>query len=83
MYPNTHFTLEKYTTAKPLIEKRMAGGKICTDLPKLADIRSYTLEQLKCFDPTYKRIINPHIYKISLSTALKNLKYRMIDEFKY
>lgn len=83
MYPNTHFTLKKYKSAKPLIEKKMAGGKICAELPKLADIRSYTLEQLRSFDPTYKRIINPHIYKISLSTALKNLKFRMIDEFKY
>jgi nicotinate phosphoribosyltransferase len=83
MYPNTHFTLKKYKSAKPLIEKKMAGGKICAELPKLTDIRSYTLEQLRSFDPTYKRIINPHIYKISLSTALKNLKFRMIDEFKY
>lgn len=83
MYPNTHFTLKKYKSAKPLIEKKMAAGKICAELPKLADIRSYTLEQLRSFDPTYKRIINPHIYKISLSTALKNLKFRMIDEFKY
>jgi nicotinate phosphoribosyltransferase len=83
MYPNTHFTLKHYKSAKPLIEKKMAGGKICVDLPELTDIRTYTLEQLKGFDPTYKRIINPHIYKISLSTALKNLKYRMVDEFKY
>ncbi len=81
-YPNTHFTLYKYKQARPLIHKKMASGKICTEFPKLDDIRSYTLQELETFDPTYKRIINPHIYKISLSTALKNLKYRMIDEFK-
>jgi nicotinate phosphoribosyltransferase len=50
--------------------------------PTLEDIRSYVLQQLDTFDRTYKRIINPHIYKVSLSTALKNLKLRMIDEFR-
>lgn len=83
MYPNTQFTLKNYKCAKPLLEKKMAGGKICAELPELDKIRAYALEQLASFDFTYKRIINPHIYKISLSTALKNLKYRMIDEFKH
>lgn len=83
MYPNTHFTLNRYKTAKPLLHKKMTDGRICVDSPKLADIRAYALQEMDSFDPTYKRIINPHIYKVSLSTALKNLKYRMIDEFKH
>ncbi|HKK66062.1 MAG TPA: nicotinate phosphoribosyltransferase [Clostridia bacterium] len=83
MYPNTYFTLYNYKSAQPLIEKKMKNGKICAKLPDLADIREHTLEQMLKFDPTYKRIINPHIYKISLSRALKNLKNRMIDEFKH
>ncbi|MDZ7792288.1 MAG: nicotinate phosphoribosyltransferase [Spirochaetia bacterium] len=83
MYPNTYFTLYNYTSVEPLLHKKMENGRICGKLPKLADIREHTLEQMLKFDPTYKRIINPHIYKISLSRALKNLKTRMIDEFKH
>ncbi|MDY7028283.1 MAG: nicotinate phosphoribosyltransferase, partial [Spirochaetota bacterium] len=80
--PNAHFVLEKYADAKPLLTRKMAEGKICGDLPSLRDIRDNTLRNIATIDRTYKRIINPHIYKVSLSTALKNLKYRMIDEFK-
>lgn len=80
--PNAHFVLEKYADAKPLLSSKMTEGKICGDLPSLRDIRNNTLRNIATIDRTYKRIINPHIYKVSLSTALKNLKYRMIDEFK-
>lgn len=82
MSSNTHFTIHDYAEAHPLLHKKMEKGRICDDLPGLGEIRNYTLSQLNTFDRTYKRIINPHIYKVSLSTALKNLKYRMIDETK-
>ena len=29
-------------------------------------------------DKTYKRIINPHIYKVSLSEKLRNLKTELL-----
>ncbi|HZK20105.1 MAG TPA: nicotinate phosphoribosyltransferase, partial [Treponemataceae bacterium] len=37
-------------------------------------------EQLKTFDPSYQRILNPHIYKVSLSEKLKDLKSNIIHE---
>jgi nicotinate phosphoribosyltransferase len=83
-YPDSsHFTLSSYGSATPLLEQKMAEGKIVARRPSLEEIRAHTIEQLAAFDRSYKRIINPHIYKISLSTALKNLKLRMIDEHKY
>lgn len=81
--PAAHFVLDTFGRADPLLSQKMKGGKICAELPSLQEIQSITLSKLDTIDRTYKRIINPHIYKVSLSTALKNLKYRMIDEFKY
>ena len=37
---------------------------------------------LSHFDKSYKRQINPHIYKVSLSTKLKNLKGNLIMHAK-
>jgi len=82
MYPNTYFVLREFTTAKPLLSLTLSGGRRSGKQPTLEEIRSYVLSQLEGFDRTYKRIINPHIYKVSISTALKNLKLRMIDEFR-
>jgi nicotinate phosphoribosyltransferase len=31
-------------------------------------------------DDTYKRLINPHVYRVSLSTGLRDLKARLIRE---
>jgi len=80
--PNTHFVQEEYSRAVPLLSQKMKAGKICVSSPTLKELRSNTFAHLNSIDRTYKRIINPHLYRVSLSTALKNLKYRMIDESK-
>jgi len=81
MSPNTFFTVYNYSEARPLLSKKMEAGKITAELPPLQQLRSTALEELESFDQTYKRIINPHIYKVSLSSSLKNLKFKMIDEY--
>ena len=35
-------------------------------------------KQLESFDASYKRILNPHIYKVSLTEAMKELKMEFI-----
>jgi nicotinate phosphoribosyltransferase len=36
-------------------------------------------KQLDVFDATYKRRLNPHIYKVSISKRLKDLKLTFIE----
>jgi len=36
--------------------------------------------QLETFDESYKRLLNPHIYKVSLSENLKDLKKKFIED---
>ena len=37
-------------------------------------------KQLAYLDSTYKRILNPHIYKVSITEELKDLKLKFISE---
>jgi nicotinate phosphoribosyltransferase len=65
--------------AKSLLSKVMEGGKICTTLPPLADIRRGLRGNLERFDSTYLRLLNPHVYKVSISSALRDLKLGFIE----
>lgn len=44
----------------------------------LRRVHETMLRQLETFDSSYKRILNPHIYKVSLTEKLKNLKMEFI-----
>ncbi|MDR1932318.1 MAG: nicotinate phosphoribosyltransferase [Spirochaetales bacterium] len=75
-----HFSLEISGKVTPLLEKKMENGEIIQPPPPLADIRRHTLSRLENLDPTYTRILNPHVYKVSLSEELGKLKVSMIEE---
>lgn len=66
-----------------LLKKQLENGKrITTRLSDSEQIRKShkTLEQqLDTFDDSYKRILNPHIYKVSLTENLKELKKVFIE----
>jgi nicotinate phosphoribosyltransferase len=69
---------------EPLLKKRLAGGK--RTLPRLPDKEQLLLsretmqKQLASFDESYKRILNPHIYKVSMTEKLKDMKLNFIEE---
>jgi nicotinate phosphoribosyltransferase len=80
MYRYKSFKISRYHKIVPMLKKRISGGKLCTELPLLKDIRKKALSDVKKLDRTFKRLINPHIYKVSLSDNLAELKFRMMDE---
>ncbi|MGP1458769.1 MAG: nicotinate phosphoribosyltransferase [Treponema sp.] len=69
---------------EPLLKKRMAGGhraderKSCAEQLKAS--RETMKKQLASFDESHKRILNPHIYKVSITEGLKDLKMKFIEE---
>jgi nicotinate phosphoribosyltransferase len=75
-----HFSLEIGGKVIPLLEKKMEAGKILPPRPALADIRKRALARLDNLDPTFTRILNPHVYKVSISDELGKLKVSMIEE---
>ena len=67
--------------ARALLSRFMRGGKVCAELPALTDIRSGLRSRFERFDPTYLRLLNPHVYKVSISSALRDLKLGFIGKY--
>lgn len=71
---------------KPLLKLRLKNGKpVEESLPPPVSIqrsRNKMESELKTFDPSYLRNLNPHIYKVSITENLKNLKMKLIDSLQ-
>ena len=69
---------------EPLLKKRVESGKRTTaripDSEQLAISRKTMREQLETLDESYKRLLNPHIYKVSITEKLKDLKLHFIKD---
>ncbi|NLC17171.1 MAG: nicotinate phosphoribosyltransferase, partial [Clostridiales bacterium] len=74
-------TFEDYDLRSLLVDV-MKNGEVVYEFPKLQDIAKYCKQELSAFWPEYKRISNPHIYKVDLSDALYELKQELIQEIK-
>ena len=80
MYRYKSFQISDYGEVRPMLKMRINAGEICSSQPDLRDIREKVITNVLKLDRTFKRLINPHIYKVSLSDNLAELKFRMIDE---
>lgn len=75
-----HMKASQYAAIKLLLEKKMENGKKLASSPALPEIQKRASDLISHFDKSYKRQINPHIYKVSLSEKLRGLKTDMIIE---
>lgn len=66
---------------KPLLRLRLLNGKSQEKEPSLKEIQAYLGRELEALDQSYKRILNPHIYKVSISQKLKSLKLDLIKNY--
>jgi nicotinate phosphoribosyltransferase len=66
---------------EPLLIRQIDHGRIVADRPNLTAIRERALANLDRLDETYTRIINPHIYKVSVSRALRTLKQEFLARY--
>jgi len=81
-YPYRFLDVVEYKGIEPLLHPVMKEGKVLVDFPDLKTIQKRTKGNLSNLDDTYKRLINPHVYKVSLSEKLKDLKFGMIAEYE-
>lgn len=69
---------------EPLLHKVVENGKRVEEKKPAGIVirRAHELmtQQLETLDASYKRILNPHIYKVSLTEAMKNLKLEFIEK---
>lgn len=85
-YDKTKYTIYKKGSYqyKELQHKVIENGKIISQEPEISKRRDYYLDNLAHLNPTEKRIINPHYYKVDISDDLHdtkmNLIHNLIDE---
>ena len=72
------FKLQGYARAKKLLGHVISKGIRMTAKKNLSDIQKEAEKELLSLDGTYKRLINPHIYKVSISEKLKKVKKEFI-----
>jgi len=73
---------EEISKAEPLLEKILDQGKLVYKFPSIEEIRYQRIRDMDCLDLGIKRIVNPHIYHVSLSQELWNLKQELISSTK-
>lgn len=62
--------------------KIIENGKLVYDMPKLSEIKKYAADEMNSFWDEYKRLDQPHVYKVDLSDELYALKTDMLDKIR-
>ena len=68
----------RITEFEPLLVPVLKEGKLVYDLPSIEQMRAARQADLDRLDLGVKRLINPHIYHVSLSQRLWDLKQELI-----
>jgi nicotinate phosphoribosyltransferase len=74
------FVLDDYAGVTPLLSQRMKDGTRTAPATDLKSMQENARAQLDRLDDTFTRLINPHVYRVSLSDGLSGLKSRLIRE---
>lgn len=67
---------------EPLLSLVMDGGIRVGAGLGLKDIQRHFAERILTFDSTYLRQLNPHIYKVSISAKLREMKLGLIRKYQ-
>lgn len=67
------------TEVEPLLVDVLREGKLVYDLPTLDEMREQRLADVERLDPGVRRLLNPHIYHVSLTRRLWDLKQGLIE----
>lgn len=77
MIESASFTVAEFGRVEPLLTLKLRDGVRVSPPEALAGIRRRTLAGLERLDESYKRLLNPHIFKVSLSQTLGELKFSL------
>jgi nicotinate phosphoribosyltransferase len=82
-HPSDHTIMRSLNSAgiseiELLMVEVLRDGKLVYDLPDIEAIRQQRIADVARLDPGVRRLINPHIYHVSLTEKLWNLKQQLI-----
>lgn len=67
-------------TARELLVPVFVDGRQVYFSPSVKEIQEYEKKEFASMWDEYKRLLNPHVYKVDLSDRLYDLKKRLINE---
>jgi nicotinate phosphoribosyltransferase len=76
-----HFYHEVLGSAEPMLKLRLEHGAPCAPAPSLEEIRARSAGDLESLDSSHKRLLNPHIYKVSITTRIRDMKLDLIKNY--
>lgn len=84
-HPTEHATFrivarDELSEIEPLHVDVLKEGQIVYEKPSLEDMRANRIQDLGRLDPGVRRIMNPHIYHVSLTEKLWDLKQLLIQK---
>lgn len=71
---------EEIARIEPLLVEVLREGRLVIDLPTLAEMRERRATDVEHLDPGVRRLVTPHIYHVSLSQRLWDLKQTLIKQ---
>jgi nicotinate phosphoribosyltransferase len=74
-------THDEITKLEPLLVEIVQEGRVIYDLPTIEQIRKKREDDLARLDPGVTRLVNPHIYHVSLTQEMWQLKRNLIDKY--
>jgi len=77
----TYRTLDRgeISVVEPLLVDVLREGELVYDLPTIEKMRERRHTDVARLDPGVKRLVNPHIYHVSLTKRLWNLKQDLVE----
>lgn len=73
---------EDVSMVEPLLVDVLAEGELVYDLPSIEAMRERRCADVERLDAGVKRLVNPHIYHVSLTERLWDLKQELIETVK-
>ncbi|TGD24468.1 nicotinate phosphoribosyltransferase [Companilactobacillus suantsaicola] len=80
-YTYINKTVEDFQ-AKPMLHDIFVDGKLVYDLPNVKEIKKYCAANLDSLWDEYKRILNPQVYPVDLSSKLYSHKMKYIEKIR-
>ena len=81
--PTKHRTIKPADhTIEPLYTTILDAGRRMVDHADLAELRQRRQHDMERLDPGVTRLVNPHIYHVSLSANVWNLKQELIEKMR-
>lgn len=79
LYTWKRTTYENYEL-RPMLNEIFKNGKLVYELPTINEIREHCKKELESLWDEFKRLDQPHIYKVDLSQKLWDLKNTLLNE---